>query len=219
MKRLISVISCHSYQYPKHDEGAAHHSGLNPCRSEAIRNTWYRTWQDQYTSKIDFKFFLGRNRRSPRENEIFLECEDDYYTLPRKVQKMFQWALEQDYTDVIKTDDDIFCWVDRLLSNFSPAKYKGFVLESADGKYTSGTAYWLDREAMTIVAEAKWNPKDWAEDKWVGKTLASEGIYPEHDERYQCCHCKDCEIKFPKDSRITSHLIDPREMYELMENK
>ena len=130
---------------------------------------------------------------------------------------MFRWALDAGYDHVCKMDDDVWCSVDRLLGNFRPAKYKGFVLESADGKYTSGTAYWLDREAMQVVANAKWDPADWAEDRVVGRWLAASGIYPEHDERYQCCHCKACEIKFPKDSRITTHLIDSREMHELME--
>lgn len=218
MKRLIAVISCHSYQYPSQDEGAAHHSGLNSQRSRAIRDTWYKNWQQKYRSEIDLKFFLGRDRRrTPEENEIFLDCDDDYYSLPRKVQMTFQWALEHGYSDVIKIDDDVWCYVERLLRNFQSTEYKGFVLESISGRYTSGTAYWLNCKAMQVIADAEWNPVDWAEDKWVGKTLAAYGIHPEHDERYQCCHCPDCAKKFPKDSRITTHLINPREMYELME--
>jgi len=212
-KRLIACISCHSYVYPKHDQGGAHHNGPNESRSKAIRETWFRTWKLKYSDQIDLKFFLGRSASVPREDEVFLDCADDYYSLPRKVQKMFEWAAERDYDQVAKIDDDVWLWVDRLLSNLDNTDYKGFVLESADGKYTSGTAYWLSNKAMKIIAAAPWNPTDWAEDKWVGKVLAEHGIFPVHDERFQCCHCKQCKIRYPESDRISTHTVDPKEMY------
>lgn len=217
MKRLIGVVTCHRYQYPTQDEGAAHHSGANELRANAIRNTWYRIWKERYSDQIDLKFFLGRAARAPQENEIFLDCADDYYSLPAKVQNMLGWARDNGYDDTLKLDDDVWLYVDRLLSDFQSTDYKGFVLESADGAYTSGTAYWLNRQSMQTVANATWNPAEWAEDKWVGRVLSTHGIKPVHDERYQCCHCDHCSHKFPEDSRISSHVIDPRRMYELME--
>jgi len=217
MKRLIAVCSCHVYKYPQHDVGAAHKNGGSPTRAQAVRNTWYETWRQKYQDQIDFKFFLGPSDRTPQSDEVFLSARDDYYGFPDKVQKMFIWALDHGYTDVLKVDDDVFVWIDRLLRNFQSTEYKGFVLQSAHGKYTSGTAYWLNRRAMHMVVDTKWDPADWAEDRSIGKWLAEKGIYPVHDERFQCCHCADCKKKFPTDSRISSHLVDPTEMYELME--
>ncbi len=214
MKRLVACISCHSYLYPKQDEGAAHHSGDNQLRSDVVRNTWYRNCK----GKIDIKFFFGPSDRAPQTDEIFLNCRDDYYGLPDKVQKVFQWALEHGYDYILKIDDDVWLYVDRMLKDVTkPPDYRGFVLESISGRYTSGTAYWLSRKAMQVVVDAIWDPADWAEDKWVGKTLAEHQIYPVYDERFQCCHCDDCKKRFPKDSRISTHLANPREMYELME--
>lgn len=212
MRPLIAVISCHCYQYPKHDEGPAHHSGINESRSQAIRNTWYKNWE-KYKDQIDLKFFYGRSDETPRENEIFLECRDDYYGLPEKVQKMFGWSVQQGYEQILKIDDDVFLYVDRLLNDLNDTDYKGFVLESCDGLYTSGTAYWLSKKAAQIVASASWNPKEWAEDKWVGKILAEQNIFPIHDERFQCCHCKQCEVRYPESKRISTHTVDPKQMY------
>ncbi len=40
--------------------------------------------------------------------------------------------------------------------------------------YASGGAYWLSEYSMKIVANAEIN--DWAEDRWVGQILGTQGI-------------------------------------------
>jgi hypothetical protein len=215
VKRLIAVPTCHQYVYPKRDEGAAHQSGDHESRSLAVRNTWYRIWEEKYKDQIDVKFFFGRwpqeATRTPLPDEVFLDVEDDYYHLPIKVQKTFQWALDTDYDFVLKQDDDVFNYVDRLLKNFEPSDYRGWV----NGDYVSGAAYWISRKSMEFVTSTQWNPKDWAEDKWVGSVLRNNGVIPVHDERFQCCHCDVCLEKYPESTRITSHTTRPERMYEL----
>lgn len=215
VKRLIAVVSCHSYQYPKPDEGAAHHSGTNEPRSQAIRNTWYKNWL-KYKKHIDLKFFLGvsANGENPKPDEIFLDVPDDYYSLPEKVQKTFQWALDNGYDYVLKVDDDVFVRIERLLKEFEPADYRGF----SCGWFISGAAYWISRKAMKAVTNDLWNrigPEGWAEDKSVGRTLEKYNILPQHDERFQVCACDVCLKKFSENNQITLHTNKPETMYEL----
>lgn len=217
MRLLIAIPTCHSLVYPQHDQGAAHHNRTDNVRSSAIRNTWYK----DAAGKIDVKFFYGRwpaeATRLPQDDEIFLDVLDDYYSLPVKVQTMFQWCLDEGYDQVLKCDDDVFVYIDRLLGDFRPTDYKGYQVSAVDGPYASGTAYWVSRRAMQLIVNEPWNG-DWAEDKWVGKTLLKHGIALENDERFHCCHCADCLRSFPEEKRISSHTVSPERIYELMEN-
>ena len=216
MRRLIAVVCCHAYAYPKHDETrGGHTSGENKNRSSAIRETWYSDWL-KYKDQIDLKFFYGRGaNRCPDVDEVFLDCPDDYYSLPRKVQKIFEWTLANGYDQVLKVDDDVFVYVSRLVSAFGNDDYRGYEVEAASGRYASGTAYWASKRSMENVVKAELCPEDWAEDKFVGKTLAAAGISLIHDERYHCCHCPDCEKAAPQIGRITSHTSRPEEMKRL----
>jgi hypothetical protein len=214
MRRLIAVVTCHQRVYPKHDQ-AGHKNGEG--RSNNIRNTWYKSWE-RIGDEIDLMFFYGRpeNGQKPTPNDVFLDCGDDYYSLPEKVQKMLQWCAENGYTDILKIDDDVFCHVDRLLENFEPTDYRGYAIES-DIKYASGTAYWLSQKAARKVVEAKIPAGEWREDRFVGQVMSLNNISLVHDPRYHCCHCETCKQSFPESQRITSHTADPKSMYELME--
>lgn len=214
MRRLIAVVSCHQYEY--FDAGAAHSNGANVERAAAIRNTWFKEWQEEFRNQIDLKFFYGWGaERCPDVDEVFLDCPDDYKHLPVKVQNIFEWALQNGYEQVLKIDDDVFLYVDRLMDNLGIDDYRGYEIEAVIGKYASGTAYWISRRAMEIVANTQWNPADWAEDKFVGETLSRNGISLVHDHRFQCCHCAVCEQRYPMAERITTHTVDPRQMVEL----
>lgn len=218
-KKIIACISCHALRYPKHDQGGGHHNGES--RVQAVKDTWAKTWAEKYSQEIDLKFFFGRwpteATRLPEDNEIFLDCGDDYYSLPEKVKAVFKWCLDNGYESVLKVDDDVWIHFDRLLADLdSPADYRGYETE-IDIKFASGTAYWLSRRAMELVARAELDPKEWREDHFVGQTLFKHGINVLHDPRYHCCHCDHCLGEVPEDSRITSHTVDPQRLYELME--
>ena len=211
MRRLIAVPTCWSYVYPSWDQ-AGHSSRSDSLRANAIRETWLK----DVNGRIDVRFFFGHGaERAPQADEVFLDCGDDYYSLPAKVQGMFDWALRRGYSDVLKLDDDVYVYVDRLLAAFEPSVYRGYEVECASGKYASGTAYWLCREAMQMVVDTPWNPADWAEDKRAGRILAQHGVTLVNDERYHCCRCEHCLQQFPEARRVTSHTKKPHEMYEL----
>ena len=205
--------------YPKHDLGGGHHNGES--RVQAVKDTWYRNWQ-KVSDQIDLKFFYGRwpteATRKPEDNEVFLDCRDDYYGLPEKVQAIFKWCLDNDYEAALKVDDDVWIHIPRLLSDLdSSSDYRGHEIEM-DIPFASGTAYWLSRRAMEAVAQAEIDPKEWREDHHVGSVLARKDIFVTNDERYHSCHCSHCMTLVPESQRITSHTVDPRRLYELMES-
>lgn len=199
MKRLIAIPSCYAYSYAKSDEGLAHHSGQDEHRSNIIRQTWYKLWE-QHRDEIDLLFFYGtapdgiKPKGGP--DEVNLEVKDDYPSLPLKVQAMFRWAFRQGYDYVFKTDDDTFVHPDRLLAAFNPnLDYEGFVISGGPVDYCAGCGYWLSRSALGRIAYAEWNG-DTAEDRWVGTVLSHNRIRPVNNEQMQNCHCEVCAEKY-----------------------
>lgn len=113
---------------------------------------------------------------------VQLDVEDDYPSLPLKIQAMAAWAEGYEY--MFKTDDDCYL-VPELLKQLTvaPYHYVGRFRPPSGGYpawYASGFAYWLSAPAMSALAAAKWNG-DWAEDRWVGNTLAHHGIHGRTD--------------------------------------
>jgi Galactosyltransferase len=214
MRRLIAVTTCHNYEY--FDAGAGHKNGPNKERASAIRNTWFKQWQEDFKDQIDLKFFYGWGaERCPDVDEVFLDCPDDYSHLPGKVQKIFDWSLHNGYEQVLKIDDDVFLYVDRLVDNFGFDDYRGYEVEAAIGKYASGTAYWISKRSMEIVVASELPADEWAEDKAVGLLLSRNGVKLTHDDRFHCCHCDHCLIATPQSKRISSHTVNPKGMEEL----
>lgn len=184
MKALIAVTSCHKFDYDMrsiNDCLVLHRSGMDfkTPRPPFIRETW---WND-VPEEVGKKFFYGRPVTTRHNDEVFLDVPDGYAHLPYKTRAICRWALGYDYTHLFKTDDDTFIYVDRLLNS-------GFEKHSWIGRYNGGDfiaggpGYWLDREAMTIVAMAAIPHQDWAEDIWVSKTLQGTGARPHFDHRY-----------------------------------
>lgn len=128
-----------------------------------------------------------------------LGVPDDYYSLIQKTQAVCQWAINHGYERLLKVDDDCCIRVDHLHpTNFD---YAGIVVAANDCgsiippgvppkpkgtypyNYASGGAYWLSRKAMAIIADAEPNG-DWAEDRFVGNTLARHGIFVQRISDY-----------------------------------
>lgn len=210
-RKLIAVVTCNALSYPAHDQGG-HKDGEG--RSDTVRKTWYLDWITRYADQVDLKFFFGRSDRTPLEHEIMLDCGDDYYSLPHKVRRICEYAVKAGYDETTKVDDDVALRIGRLLANPSGVDYRGFEIES-DIKYASGTCYQLSRRAMEIVARAPIPEDEWREDRHVGRTLLDNGIKVSHEERFLCCNCAACIVKY-KDS-ISIHTTHPSQIYELME--
>lgn len=119
-----------------------------------------------------------------------LGVPDDYAGLPQKTQALCRWALDNGYDRLLKIDDDAFVNVEVFEDVY--ADYAGIRIQANDMgshrlgipnaarktyplDYASGGAYWLSARSMQIVADEPLGA-DWAEDRWVGHTLAKHGI-------------------------------------------
>jgi len=180
-KLAICLKSCHR------DLDAGFHS--------AIRETW---GQDAKASGVDVFFFLGRDamQQETRQlrryvsGEVVLDCPDDYDSLPFKTRRICQWVMNKMFTHVFLCDTDTYVNVKNLLkTGFEKYDYLGKFLVGEPGgapfNYTDeygsrfdqfrgwasgGFGYFLSRKAVDIVADTR--PAVWAEDAYVGQSLA-----------------------------------------------
>lgn len=194
-KVLLAVMTCHSMK----------------ARADICRATWAKPVEG-----IDLKFFLGRRPERkpisppgwhqwlPGADEVALDCDDDYFHLPLKVQEAVKWALENGYDFMAKTDDDVYARPERAATAFPTGlgvHYAGRTRGPSGGKrapYNSGFFYWLDRKAMEAVAQAKWDG-DFAEDRWVGNVLLDRGIQASPDYRYSVLRSKKNMVETGKE--------------------
>lgn len=166
MKPLIAIITCHKFK----------------GRADAQRKTWIPLMEGLSENKrIDIKFFLGRGaNREPLPDEVFLDVPDDYDSLPYKVRAAMRWAVKHEYDIVLKCDDDVYIFPERLAGSFPNTPYEGRLNNSqhkvAPYGWCSGFAYWLGGNALTIIAQHKGEPESKYEDLWVGMTLSKHQI-------------------------------------------
>jgi len=168
-KTLIAVVTCHQFR----------------DRADAQRATWVPLVTD-----ADVRFFVGFEHKAQRPDEVVLQTWDCYERLPHKVQAMCRWALANNYSQLFKCDDDVYIWPSRLLAAAPKTlDYVGRVNDLSRTRFCSGFGYWLSRRAIEIIANAA-TPDDYAEDRWVGKTLIQAGIRPANDSRYVYANTK-----------------------------
>lgn len=209
VKVLIAIITCHKFK----------------DRADAQRATWIKDLVGLPNDfKIDHKFFLGRGARTtPEADEVFLDVDDKYETLPYKVRAAFQWAVANGYNTVLKCDDDAIVLPERLMHKLPRSCYVGRLNNSmhhiAPFGWCSGFAYWLTTPALQIIANAP-DPDHTAEDLWVGKTLSKHNIRCEVEPGFIVLHLlgtiKDvknqviagCEFPGPKMFEIYDQLRD-----------
>jgi hypothetical protein len=168
MKVLIAVVTCHKYR----------------SRMLAQLETWA---SEPMPDGIDLRFFLGHGESLGTSGDVLLDVDDNYAALPRKVQAMLEWALEQGYDYVFKTDDDVYLRPERLLSSLPTQNYRGRVragLKQGDPWYCSGMGYWLSRKAMDYVVKDKRFHISHAEDVCMGLSMRRMLVTPENDDRF-----------------------------------
>lgn len=155
MKSLIAVITCHKFEW----------------RANKQRKTWVN---EALAEGFDVLFFVGHGEEHKGDDVVHLDVADDYESLPCKVKAMFSWAADHGYDYIMKTDDDTVIRPVRLkeLIASKPGDYFGRCMR---GAYCSGFGYILTNKAAHIVAQSE-SDNDWAEDRWVGKSLAAAGI-------------------------------------------
>jgi len=155
--------------------------------NQAIRDTW---------GKNRVIFFLGRTTVVPKDDEIELDCPDDYDSLPLKTREIAKLASKKNFSHIFLCDTDSFVILDRLYScGFEQYDYMGLFGEgyNGDGHFdhkisgpwdrkapdmmmrdvypwaSGGHGYFLSLAAARMVAAIE--PTHWAEDFCVGQIL------------------------------------------------
>ena len=154
----------------------------------AIRGTWLR----KLPEGIDYKFFVGEGTSELKSDEVRLNCDDAYESLPFKTKEIFQWALWQGYDHVFICDTDSFPNIEALLAidyqnydycgYFSPRYGIGVKYERSDSmmlrwlkpfyNFVSTHACFLSAKAMELIIPNE--PYFWADDAWIGQILGPE---------------------------------------------
>jgi hypothetical protein len=152
----------------------------------AVRSTWMSQVPKE---KCDAFFFMGTGElRKFAEDEIELDCSDKYEHLPSKVQSIARWALEREYSHMLKCDDDVVLKPKALLaSGYEQYDFSGKANRPPQPYIVSfGFNYWLSRKSMEVIAAAPLPPDGSNDDeKWVAKNLWEYGIELVNDNRYR----------------------------------
>jgi len=206
MKILVAIITCHAFKE----------------RADAQRATWAK-----HAPGADVRFFLGRAERDPLADEVYLDCSDGYEGLPTKTKAVCAWALEHRYDLLVKTDDDSYININRLVhAGFQKYDYTGRFRASSGGykaRYASGFFYCLSRRAMQIVVDAPLT-EDLAEDRWLGNMFAQHKEITIHDEQPRLTIANDKgrpvphfgrEAPTPRNNIIASCEFTPAQMREI----
>lgn len=162
MSILIAVINCHTRQ----------------IYQDAVRETWLPLVQG-----ADVRFFRGRGAtREPLPDEVFLDCGDDYASLPDKVRAIARWALEHSYIYMVKLDDDVIIKPHQLIVSIQ-GDFIGHRNDVRPFPVPFGFCYTLSARSMKLVADAEL-PVGNNDEVWVTDTLAKEGIVLRHNPKY-----------------------------------
>jgi|SRR5208282_6787616 len=215
MKILIALKVCHRYT-PMVGKGwewtnqEKHKSVAVDKQIAACRETWVGDFT--VCPNVDVKFFYGRGgNRRPLPDEIFLDCADDYISLPYKTKAICAWATERCYTHTFLTDDDTFVWAGNLMnSGFESFDYVGSVNDTRPrSPYITGLGYWLSARAAKLVVVAP--VTNTLEDHWVGSVMQKAQIAPKQDWRYVSIGSKFVGVeKMPRNPEfIALHPCNP----------
>src|ERR1700676_4758704 len=149
---------------------------INARHRKEWRDATRSTWLPQVPrDKADAFFFVGRGEAiEDPEGVVELDCSDKYEHLPEKIRTLCQWALEQNYSNLIKSDDDVVLRPHDLLnSGYEKHAYSGRS-NRPESYYpiTYGFGYILDQKCMEIIAKSDL-PGDGSNDdeKWVAYNL------------------------------------------------
>ena len=210
MRLFLAVFSCHAYNY-KADNINDWFTRPVVDRLAGVRDSWLKD------VNCDYKIFKGFSNAKPATDEIFLNCKDDYYHSADKIRGVIDYTLEHEYDQLVKIDDDVWVYWDRLMKAAPIADYVG--AGQKNSQYCAGFTYWLSRHAMETLQACPQG--SWAEDRWVGESLYRRGIRCSVDNRYYiapftrtCQFISDAELERPND-HLTIHSLTPLQMRRL----
>jgi hypothetical protein len=211
MKLLLAIFTCHRYSYNSDPDTRDWFTRPVTNRVAGIRDTWLKD------VTCDYKFFFGRTRgRTPLPDEVFLDCNDDYHHSSEKLKAIVNYTLDKDYDRLLKIDDDVWAYWDRVMANIPEGDYAGGGPFGPGDAYCSGMTYWLTRRSMEILSKAPMHI--WAEDRWVGEVMRRNHIPCNFDKRYKVeCptrtnqYMSDEDIRKPNEY-LTVHSLSPDQM-------
>ncbi len=139
----------------------------------------------------------AKNPGRPGSGEVFFNSvPDDYIGAVHKLRAIIRFASKREYDLLVKVDDDTFVSREMLADLFSNPDdaYVGHPAPSGvDQLYNLGGAYRLNRDAMSILADASIPEKigrksngtpTVPEDIWVGDSLRAHGVSPVLNSKY-----------------------------------
>lgn len=209
MKTLLAVFSCHKYVYSAEGlrDWFVRPSGED--RVQSLRETWLND------VNIDYKIFYGRGGTNPKSDEVFLSAPDDYHHSAEKFRMLLRYALDYGYDRLIKVDDDVWVYWNRLKENIPTADYVG----TGPSNFAAGFTYSLSKRAMEIVVKSP--DGVFAEDRWAGESLRRAGIYLTREPRFHLVkptrvnqYISDEDLLKPNDY-LTIHSLSPTQMRRL----
>ena len=215
-KVLLSIFSCHSYVYTA--EGMRDwFTRTTVDRVQGIRDSWLKD------VTCDYKIFYGKPKRSDRTaipDEVFLNAPDDYHHSAEKIRALIKYALDNGYDYIVKIDDDVYVYYDRLMANVPTADYvgsdRGESLVGLKADFCPGFTYWLSRRAMKLLDKSP--AGTWAEDRWIGEALKKQQIRCAYDNRYHLVrptrtnpYISDGELE-QTNNFLTIHALSPDQM-------
>jgi hypothetical protein len=215
MRILLAVFGCHRYEYSPDDW----FKRPTVDRLSALRDTWLKD------VTVDYKIFKGRCPKGldipTQGDEVWLDAGDDYRHSNEKIKGVIAYALERGYDYLIKVDDDVYCYWERM--NLNPtADYMGGGGPQYRGQYCAGITYYLSRRAMQILSNTSLATSDinaWAEDRWVGTSLWRHQIRCEFDLGYYVAkptrtnqYISDADLEKLGHTFKTVHAMTPDQM-------
>jgi hypothetical protein len=184
MRYLLALFTCHRYEYTIADYKDWFQRPIVD-RVRGIRDTWLKD------VTIDYKLFYGQGGgRQPLPDEVFLPVPDDYHHSYEKIRGVIKYTLDHGYDYLLKIDDDVFVYWDRLSANMPTADYvgsgRGFAVKEGfsafQADFAPGFTYGLSKKSMELLLASKAGA--WAEDRWVGESLRRAGVPLTIEERF-----------------------------------
>ena len=225
MRTLLAIFSCHQYEYSA-SIFKDWFSRPVENRIQGIRDSWLKD------VTCDYRIFKGQSRGIPAADEVFLPAIDDYHHSTDKLKALLRWALDRDYEYLLKVDDDVFVYWNRLLANMPTADYvgssRGFAIWEANdppafiSDWAPGFTYGLTRRSMECLLDSPM--KSWAEDRWVGESLRWGKIPLTVENRFHLVkptrasqYISEEELGRPNDY-LTIHSLSPDQMRRHYDN-
>jgi hypothetical protein len=169
----------------------------------------YRILQNRLPANVDIALFFGKSDVKTKCNFVLLNCEDDYDNLSFKTLCLLRYVYDNNYTGVLKCDDDIFPNLQMLrefiqmpnkgdymgnvvtikneylsVSHIGKSKNVKTPLKIPECSYCTGPLYYLSNRAITTIIN-----KDIigfiSEDVMIGVNMTKNGIVPTHYHLYK----------------------------------